>query len=75
MARVTIATDDGRVVEEYAVGAEEVRSLTLMPLRGNLMTGIRRALQDAEVVQAGGDPERPSEKAMRLAEQAEEYGA
>lgn len=33
-----------------------------------LVSGIRRALSDAEIIRAGGDPERPSEKAMRLSD-------
>jgi energy-converting hydrogenase Eha subunit A len=35
-----------------------------------LASGIVRAVRDAEVIQEGGDPERLSEKAMRLAAEA-----
>lgn len=32
--------------------------------------GLRRAVEDAEAIRDGRDPERPSEKAMRLADEA-----
>lgn len=36
----------------------------------SFFSGLRRAIRDAEEIEAGRDPERPSEKAMRLAQEA-----
>lgn len=35
-----------------------------------IVSGLRRAVQDADAIRDGRDPERPSEKAIRLAEEA-----
>ena len=70
MPKVIVTTDAGVVVwRQEDVDANAVRYLQC---QGNvngssLAAGIRRAVQDAEAIQAGRDPERPSEKAMRLA--------
>jgi len=73
MARVYVTTDDGRFV--WALDNVESHHLNGLQcptnVRGSsLAAGIRRAVQDAEAIQAGRDPERPSEKAIRLAEAA-----
>jgi hypothetical protein len=69
-ARVIVTTEDGTEVWRMDdVAAWQVSGLQCP---GNvsgssLAAGIRRAVQDAEVIEAGGDPERLSEKAMRIA--------
>jgi hypothetical protein len=73
MARVIVTTNDGRPVWML----DDVRSWDLgalqcpTNLRGSaLAAGVRRAVEDAEAIQAGRNPERPSEKAVRLAAEA-----
>jgi hypothetical protein len=75
MARVIVQTDDGT----WVWGMDNVRSHHLNALActtnekgSSLAAGVRRAVSDAEVIQAGGDPERMSEKAMRLASERAE---
>jgi hypothetical protein len=76
--RLTLTTEDGRVVREWSSSPEQERTLPpAWAMRGascpsnlagsSLVSGIRRALEDGEVMERGGDPERPSERAMRLA--------
>jgi hypothetical protein len=68
MSVITVATDDGREVETFTVG-EGAGNATWRDLLGRYdapMGWLGRALRDAEVIQGGGDPERLSEKAMRL---------
>lgn len=73
MARIIVATSDGREVYSreldpgWGTGATAGRELigSHTPLLG----AIGRAIEDAHILDAGGDPERPSEKAMRLAEE------
>jgi hypothetical protein len=76
MPKVTVHTDDGDLVWSMDVEAWHINGLQCPTnQRGSgLAAGIRRAVQDAEVIQAGGDPERPSEKAMRLSEAARGKG-
>lgn len=74
MARIIVTTDDGRVVDscDWTDGTSIFATQANLNLTGHVkqpMGWLGRALQDAAVVQAGGDPERPSEKAMRLAMQ------
>lgn len=46
--------------------------ITVPNQRGSsFFAGLRRAMRDAEEIEAGRDPERPSEKAMRLAREEE----
>ncbi len=70
MPIVVVYTDKGEQVwQSPAIG------FTLRPAKcpGNtigsaLVSGLRRAIEDAEAIEAGDDPERPSEKAMRLSD-------
>jgi hypothetical protein len=69
MAKVIVLTDDNKPVwqmqdiESWHISALQCQT----NVRGsNLAAGIRRAVQDAEAIQAGRDPERLSEKVMRL---------
>jgi hypothetical protein len=41
----------------------------------SLAAGLRRAVEDAEAIRAGRDPERPSERAIRLAEEERRHQA
>lgn len=78
MAQVVVLTDDGREVSRFAVdddlciGIPLIRTSTktwanLIGLGSQAPNGwLGRALRDARVIQAGGDPEQPSEKAMRM---------
>lgn len=70
MARVVVFTDDGSTRVRVFDGVRS-RNLTNMECPGNaagsaLASGLRRATKDADIIAEGGDPERPSEKAMRL---------
>jgi hypothetical protein len=69
MPRVIVETDDGQRVYAEETTAHTLLFSTDSPPAQALIGGIRRGLQDAEAVEAGLDPERPSEKAMRLAEE------
>ena len=70
MPIIRVYTDDGKEVDQL-----KVPDTLSNQARGRVITGhlngmsgwLDRALDDAIVVQKGGDPERPSEKAMRLA--------
>jgi hypothetical protein len=72
MPKITITTDDGREVwSQDHIASSFVRHL--QGGAGNIISSslaatIRRAVEDAEAIQAGRDPKRPSEKAMRLSE-------
>lgn len=75
MARIIVQTDDGEEVWRIL----EVSSWHISGLechgnvRGSTVaSGIRRAVRDAQFIQAGDDPERPSEKAMRLSSRKRE---
>jgi len=69
MARLVIETEDGRVVWRSPL---VLTSHELLGVAGQarLVGEVRRSVQDAEAIEAGRDPERPSEKAMRMAEEA-----
>lgn len=70
MPKIVVFTDDGQPVWEMDdVEWHHVTGLTCPTnTRGSsVASGIRRAISDAHTIQDGGDPERPSEKAMRLA--------
>ena len=75
MAKVIVQTDDGRQVTSIFVSDQAAGTATWLKLIGRPerpLGGLGRALDDAAIIQAGGDPERLSEKAMRLsAEQRE----
>jgi hypothetical protein len=79
MARVIVETDDGREVARFHVPAGHIGNAVWRNLVGRLeapLGWLGRSIDDANVIQAGGDPERPSEKAIRLAaeERDAEYG-
>lgn len=69
MATVIVTTDDGQPVWMM----EDIQPWHIIALQcptnirgSSLAAGIRRAAQDAEAIQDGRDPERLSEKVMRL---------
>jgi hypothetical protein len=73
MPRVIVTTDDGQPVWQM----EDIESWHITALqcptnvRGSAVaSGVRRAVRDAAIIQQGGDPERPSEKAMRMMAEA-----
>jgi hypothetical protein len=68
-ASVSVTTEDGTEVwRSDAVASWQIAGLQCPGnVRGSsLAAGIRRAVRDAEVIEAGGDPERLSERAMRI---------
>jgi hypothetical protein len=70
MPRVVVYTDSGEAVWSMEkIESWQINGLTCPGnVRGSsLAAGLRRAVSDAEKIQRGEDPERPSEKAMRLA--------
>ena len=70
MPKVIVTTDNGDPVWMMDdVEAWHLSALTCPTNRKGsaLASGVRRAVQDAETIQKGGDPERPSERAVRLA--------
>jgi hypothetical protein len=75
MPRVIVTTDDGQPVWQME-GIESWHISALQcptNVRGSAVaSGVRRAVRDAAIIQQGGDPERPSEKAMRMAEAGRE---
>lgn len=73
MPRVIVETDDGvRVWSMDDIASWHLPALQCPTnVRGSsLAAGIRRAVEDAEAIQEGRDPERPSEKALRFAYEA-----
>jgi hypothetical protein len=69
MAVIRVFTDDGQEVTSMRVDDKWSGNAIARHVCGHLHTihgWLGRALEDARVIQAGGDPERPSEKAMRL---------
>ena len=69
MAKVIVTTDDGREVARFDMPVGRWGNALWARLLGryNAPLGrLGRALDDAKVIEQGGDPERPSEKAMRL---------
>jgi len=75
MAIIKVCTDDGHTVDALQV-SDDLSSTA----RSRVITGhpygmhgwLDRALDDAATVQQGGDPERPSEKVMRLLAEAKQ---
>lgn len=70
-ARIIVETDEGVVV--FRAEAEYRDLLLATPSFSNakarsLWAGIRRGVRDVEALKEGRDPERPSERAMRLSE-------
>lgn len=69
MADVVVFTDDGREVGRLHVADVGAGTMTWRRLvgRADVPLGfLGRALDDARIIQQGGDPERTSEKVMRL---------
>jgi len=69
MAQIIVTTDDGREVARTQVPDIYQGNMTWRNLLGRYdepLGWLGRALRDARTIQQGGDPERPSEKAMRL---------
>lgn len=68
---VTVTTDDGTIVNAWTdvTYADVILARVVVPNRrgSSFYAGLHRAMRDAEEIEAGRDPERPSEKAMRLA--------
>lgn len=69
---IKVFTDDGREVDSLTVdttnkGGEAVGG-EIYGRRESPMGWLGRALRDADIIQQGGDPERLSEKAMRLSQ-------
>jgi hypothetical protein len=69
MSVIRVFTDDGQEVSSMRVDDKWSDSAVARNVAGHLNTihgWLGRALLDARIIQAGGDPERPSEKTMRL---------
>ena len=71
---VVVYTDNGQQVWQ-----SPAMSLTLRSAKcpsntsgSSLISGLRRAVEDAEAIEEGRDPERPSERAVRLAAEERE---
>jgi hypothetical protein len=74
VARVIVTTDDGRPVASFNVPVVYLGNRLWANMLGRYerpLGWLGRALSDADIIQAGGDPERPSEKAMRLVAEQE----
>lgn len=70
MAYVVVYTDKGQQVWLSPLIALTVRRLECPgnTIGSSIAAGLRRAAEDAEMMERGQDPERLSEKAMRLAD-------
>lgn len=69
MAVIRVFTDDGQEVSSLRVDDKWSDNAIARNVIGSLQTihgWLGRAIDDARVIQSGSDPERPSEKAMRL---------
>jgi hypothetical protein len=69
MSVIKVFTDDGQEVAHLAVDDKWSDTAVARRVAGHLNTihgWLGRALDDARIIQAGGDPERASEKTMRL---------
>lgn len=74
MARVIVQTDSGNEVWRFheSVDAHTADMIPSAPTNAKtheLLRGLARAVRDAEMIAKDLDPERPSEKAMRLADE------
>lgn len=71
MAYVVVYTDKGEQVWSSQLIAATVRRLECPGnvIGSSVASGLRRAAQDAEALEQGRDPERSSERAMRLADE------
>jgi hypothetical protein len=69
MPTVVVYTDKGEQVWQSPATAYSLRSATCPTNQtgSSLISGLRRAVEDAEKIEDGHNPERDSEKAMRLA--------
>lgn len=70
MAKVMVATDDGRILREFVLPKPYPGNGVWLRLLGRLeepLGWLGRALQDAQAIEEGRDPERPSERAIREA--------
>lgn len=70
MAYVVVYTEKGEQVWHMQATAHALATARCDTniVGRNLISGLRRAFEDAEALEQGLDPERPSEKAMRLSE-------
>lgn len=69
MAIIKVYTDSGKLVETINVADTHsgwVKGAAIFGRRETPEGWLGRALRDAYIIEQGGDPERPSEKAMRL---------
>ena len=73
MARVWILTEGDSIV--YKSGAISSHELLMTRGEQRILSMVRRSVEDAERIERGEDPERPSEKAMRMADEAEDRKA
>jgi hypothetical protein len=75
MAIIKVFTDDGQEVDSTPVNdtwSDNAISRHVIGSHQTIHGWLGRALADAAIVQQGGDPERPSEKVMRLLSQRKE---
>lgn len=76
MPKVIVTTDSGTTVAEFDIDAHAGRMLPAgvpMNVQANqVLVGVRRAIRDADCIERGIDPERLSEKAMRMMAEANE---
>jgi hypothetical protein len=70
MPYVVVYTDKGEQVWQSPATAYSLRSASCPhnTIGSSLVAGLRRAVEDAEALEDGRDPERPSERAMRMSE-------
>lgn len=71
MAIIVVYTDKGQQVWQTTGVHRDSLSAATCPTNAKgsaIIAGLRRAVEDAEKIERDEDPERPSEKAMRLSE-------
>jgi hypothetical protein len=69
MSVIKVFTDDGQEVSTLKIDDKWSDTAVARRIAGHLNTihgWLGRALDDARIIQTGGDPERASEKTMRL---------
>lgn len=69
MSVIKVFTDDGKLVDTFEIDdGHSPYSIgqNLVGRHGRIDGSLGRALDDARLIQRGIDPERPSEKVMRL---------